>query len=75
MAEFSMVRRSQLRSTGGRTSGRAGRRGEVRIVVRESRLAGGVSDFDAVADLELGESAQVEQLGHVLLAAEGGEHA
>src|SRR5437762_2892722 len=33
------------------------------------------SDLDAVTDLELGEPAQVEQLGHVLFAAERGQHA
>ena len=34
-----------------------------------------LSDLDPVADLELRESAEVEQFGHVLLAAERCEHA
>src|SRR6266545_316685 len=33
------------------------------------------SDLDALADLQLGEPAHVEQLGHVLFSAERGEHA
>ena len=37
--------------------------------------ASGASDFDAVADFELGEPAEVEHLGEVVFAAEGGEHA
>src|SRR6266545_679824 len=32
-------------------------------------------NLDALADLELGEPAHVEQLGHVFFSAEGGEHA
>src|SRR6266536_1685463 len=39
------------------------------------RVASRASDFDAVADFELGESAEVEHFGEVVFAAEGGEHA
>src|SRR5262245_13874083 len=64
---------SPATATAIRSGGRSAERG--RTWSRDRLRLNASSDLDSVADLELGQLSEVEQLGHVVLAAERCKHA